>query len=349
MTYRRYWVGLDAGHLETAVCLIDESGRVLFEALRDTHAGPIHDILRQFGVENVQQITIEAGVGTHMVRRLRERGLPVRIVDVRKSSKFLGIRRQKTDVSDAKGLAELGLLAGPLFPDVFLKPLDCQNIRTQLNIRQSLLGQRARTDALIQSIVRLHGGEVVLRNGRGALASEVGEQLKNLRRDGFDVEGSFAPLVATAETLRTHLSTITRSLNKLASSHPICARFQTIPGVGPITALSFYSGIGDPFRFKRDRDVGAYFGLTPKLYQSGITSRRGGISRFGNKMTRTHLITAATVLLSKSAGESRLGAWGLELASRTGGAKARVAVARKLSVIMLKMWKDGTHFEPAHM
>ena len=106
MAYQHYWVGLDAGHLETAVCLIDAEGGILFEAICETKSGPIRDILRRFGVEAAQCLTIEAGNGTQVVRELRSFGFPVEVVDVRKSSKFLAIRRQKTDVHDARGLAE---------------------------------------------------------------------------------------------------------------------------------------------------------------------------------------------------------------------------------------------------
>lgn len=122
----RYWVGLDAGHSETAVCLVDAEGHVFFEAMTETRAAPIRDILRRFGVGPVQSITIEAGVGTQMVRDLRSFGFPVQVVDVRKSSKFLAIRRQKTDANDAKGLAELGRLAPSFGPHVFIKPVEHQ-------------------------------------------------------------------------------------------------------------------------------------------------------------------------------------------------------------------------------
>lgn len=108
MAYQHYWVGLDAGHLETAVCLIDAEGRILFEAICETKSGPIRDILRRFGVEAAQCLTIEAGNGTQMVRELRSYGFPVQVVDVRKSSKFLAIRRQKTDVHDARGSQSSG-------------------------------------------------------------------------------------------------------------------------------------------------------------------------------------------------------------------------------------------------
>lgn len=342
----RYWVGLDAGHLETAVCLVDAEGHVFFEAMTDTRAAPIRDILRRFGVEPVQSITIEAGVGTQMVRDLRSFGFPVQVVDVRKSSKFLAIRRQKTDANDAKGLAELGRLAQSFGPHVFIKPVEHQDIRIMINIRRTLLKHRARTDALLQSIFRLHGASIKLLNGRGSLAAEVANQLRLLSTNGVTIRVDLDPLVRMGEDLRSHIWDMDRKMRTMAASIPVCVRFQTIPGVGTITALSFYSAVGDPYRFRSNRDVGPYLGLTPNLYQSGATARRGRISRYGNKLTRSHLITAATVLLRTIKTESSLRTWGLRLATKIGFLKARVAVARKLAVIMMAMWKTGASFDP---
>lgn len=344
--HQRYWVGLDAGHLETAVCLVDAEGHVFFEAMTETRAAPIRDILRRFGVEPVQSITIEAGVGTQMVRDLRSFGFPVQVVDVRKSSKFLAIRRHKTDANDARGLAELGRVAQSMGPQVFVKPVEHQDIRIMINIRLTLLKQRARTDALLQSIFRLHGANIKLLNGRGSLAAEVASQLRLLRISGVTIRADLDALVSMGEALRSHISKIDREMRTMAASIPACARFQTIPGVGTITALSFYSAVGDPYRFKNNRDVGPYLGLTPNLYQSGVTARRGRISRYGNKLTRSHLITAATVLLRTIKTESLLRTWGLQLATKIGFLKARVAVARKLAVIMMAMWKTSTTFHP---
>lgn len=344
--HQRYWVGLDAGHLETAVCLVDAEGHAFFEAMTETRAAPIRDILRRFGVEPVQTVTIEAGVGTQMVRDLRSFGFPVQVVDVRKSSKFLAIRRHKTDANDARGLAELGRVAQSMGPQVFVKPVEHQDIRIMINIRRTLLKQRARTDALLQSIFRLHGANIKLLNGRGSLAAEVASQLRLLRTGGVTIRVDLDPLVSMGEALRSHISNIDREMRTMATSIPACARFQTIPGVGTITALSFYSAVGDPYRFKNNRDVGPYLGLTPNLYQSGVTARRGRISRYGNKLTRSHLITAATVLLRTIKTESSLRTWGLQLATKIGFLKARVAVARKLAVIMMAMWKTSTTFHP---
>ena len=119
----------------------------------------------------------------------------------------------------------------------------------------------------------------------------------------------------------------------------------TVPGIGPITALTFVTVIDEPARFKRSRSVGAYIGLTPKRYASGEIDWTGRISRCGDTMLRSYLFEAAGVLLTRVAKWCGLKAWGLRLAKRIGFNKARVAVARKLAVIMHRMWRDETDFQ----
>ena len=118
----------------------------------------------------------------------------------------------------------------------------------------------------------------------------------------------------------------------------------TVPGIGPITALAFHSAIDDPTRFRRSRSVGAYFGLTPRRYASGEVDWTGRISKCGDGMLRTYLFEAAGVLLTRVQKWCALKAWGLRLAKRVGFKKAKVAVARKLAVILHRMWRDGTDF-----
>jgi len=124
----------------------------------------------------------------------------------------------------------------------------------------------------------------------------------------------------------------------------VCRRLMTVPGVGPIVALSFVTAVDDPTRFSTPEDIGAYFGLTPKQYQSGETDIRGGISKRGDLMTRTHLVQAATVLLTRSGKWSALRAWGMKIAKRRGLTKARIAVARKLAIVLHRIWISGENF-----
>jgi len=118
-----------------------------------------------------------------------------------------------------------------------------------------------------------------------------------------------------------------------------------VPGVGPGTALTFISAIDDPARFRRSRSVGAYIGLTPRRYASGEIDRTGRISKCGDAMLRSYLFEAAGVLLTRVPKWCALKAWGVRLAKRIGFKKAKIAVARKLAVIMHRMWCDGTNLK----
>jgi transposase len=124
----------------------------------------------------------------------------------------------------------------------------------------------------------------------------------------------------------------------------VCLRLMTVPGVGPITALTFKAGVDDPTRFKRSRTVAAHFGLTPRRYQSGDVDNPGHISKAGDADVRSALYVAAHALVTRSAEWSSLKVWGLRLSKTKGHRRAVIAVARKLAVILHKMWMDGTDF-----
>ena len=118
----------------------------------------------------------------------------------------------------------------------------------------------------------------------------------------------------------------------------------TVPGVGAVVAMTFKAAIDDPSRFKHSRDVGAHFGLTPKRYQSGEIDRSGHISKTGDAQVRTALFEAAHVMLLRVQRFSALKAWALRVARTRGLKRAKVALARKLSVVLHRMWADGTEF-----
>jgi transposase len=145
--------------------------------------------------------------------------------------------------------------------------------------------------------------------------------------------------------MRNYLTAVDGDLRKWAEAHPVCSRFLEIPGIGPLCAVSFYTAIEDPNRFNSAADVGPYLGLTPKVLQSGISLKHGPISKMGNKLTRSHLVSSATVIFAGRIKDHPLKIWGLKLAQRAGASKARVAVARRMAVTMLAMWKNGTRYE----
>ena len=145
-------------------------------------------------------------------------------------------------------------------------------------------------------------------------------------------------------TMVAELLRLTKKVRDLARHDEVCRRLMSVPGVGPITALVFRATIDRPDRFKRSRDVGAHLGLTPTRYQSGETDIQGKVSRCGDELARTALYEAAHTLLIRSGKWTSLRAWGMNIAKRRGMARARVAVARKLAVVLHRMWIDATEF-----
>ena len=131
---------------------------------------------------------------------------------------------------------------------------------------------------------------------------------------------------------------------KAVKLNTVCRRLLTVPGVGPVTALAFATAIDDPTRFVHSRDVGAHLGLTPRKYASGEIDRNGAISKSGDRLAREALFLAAHALLTRVTRWSTLKAWGMAVAKRRGLRRATVAVARKLAVIMHRMWADGSEF-----
>jgi len=152
------------------------------------------------------------------------------------------------------------------------------------------------------------------------------------------------PLLAILATMGDQLARLTKQVLDITRQEEVCRRLMSVPGVGPITALAFRATIDRPDRFRRSRDVGAHLGLTPARYQSGETDICGKVSRCGDELARTALYKAAHTLLVPSRKWSALRAWGMKVAKARGMARARVAVARKLAVILHRMWSDETEF-----
>lgn len=162
--------------------------------------------------------------------------------------------------------------------------------------------------------------------------------------EGINLRPRILPVLDLCERLQADAQRIEAELEALAAANPICRRFVAVPGVGAITALSFFTAVGEPSRFRRTDDVAAYLGLTPRVYQPGESLTHGRISKMGNRLTRTHLVTTATVMSSATKTFSTMKDWGLRLANKVGFNKARVAVARKLAIILFGIWRDGTQF-----
>ena len=160
-----------------------------------------------------------------------------------------------------------------------------------------------------------------------------------------ELSAAIQPLLRVREGMRTERKAFDRTLAGLSRRDDITRRLMTIPGVGPVTSLAFKATIDEVGRFSTSRALGAHLGLTPRVYQSGEIDRSGHISKCGDRMLRHLLYEAASVLMTRMRKWSRLRAWGVSVAKRRGMKRATVAVARKLAVIMHRIWVTGDEFD----
>jgi transposase len=344
----RFWAGLDVGVRSTAVCVVDADGKVVHQVSMKSDPTEIGRYLRKNFTSNIVHIGLESGsTSGHLATHLRRQGFQVAVLDALQVHRVLSIRRNKTDTNDARGIAQITRNGRDYLTEVYVKSAACFEVRAQLIMRQRLVQQRLANEAMVRGLLRVYGGRV--EPGAKVPATfrdRVIEQLCLITdNEGINLKPRILPILDLCVRLRADAERIEGELEMLAKANPVCARFMAIPGVGAITALSFFTAIEEPARFRRSDDVAAYLGLTPRIYQSGDTLTRGSISKMGNRLTRTHLVNAATVLLAATRTFSSLKDWGLRLAKKIGFHKARIAVARKLAIIMFGLWRDGTHFQ----
>ena len=263
----KQYVGLDVSQKETAICVVDQNGKVVFEGKATSDPGALARVIGK-RAPTAERIGFETGaMASWLWHELKRVGLPVVCVDARHAHAALSVRINKCDPNDARGLEERvlrsiveGLLA----------------VHEQVEQQQVVLDKRVRSEAKADQTAR---------------------------------------------------------------------RLMSVPGVGVVTALPFRHTIDDPTRFRSPQMVGAYLGLTPRRKQSGELDRNGRISKWGDRLLRTYLFEAASVLLHRTQRWSALKAWGIRLMKRVGAKKAKVAVARKIAVILHCIWTDGTSFE----
>lgn len=344
----RVWVGLDVGMKSTSVCVLDGDGKVVHQCAMKTHPTEIGRYLAKNFTSNVAIVGMETGaMSVHLASGLRRLGYQVAVMDALQVHRVLSLKRNKTDTNDARGIAEITRTGRDYLTEVYVKSAACCEVRAQLIMRQRLVQQRGANENMIRGLLRVYGGRIE----PGAklpttYRDRVVEQLLIIQdRDGINLRPRILPVLDLCIRLQADADRIGDELEALAAANPVCRRFMAVPGVGALTALSFFTAIEEPSRFRRADDVAAYLGLTPRVYQSGESLVHSKITKMGNRLTRTHLVTAATVLLSATKTFSSLKDWGLRLAKKVGFNKAKVAVARKLAIILFGIWRDGTHFQ----
>jgi len=332
-----YYAGLDVSVKTTAVCIVDSDGKVVKERSLATEPESLADWLAKTGL-TFERVGHEAGpMSAWLHEGLARKGLAVVCVEARHMQTALAAMRNKTDRNDARGIAQM--MRTGWFRNVHIKSHAAQELRLLLVARRTMIDNRRNIENAIRGTLKVFGIKVG-RVSRLKFCDRVSERVAGRPA----IAETIAAMLAARDALMGQYHILHRRLRQAAREDAVCRLLMSAPGVGPVVAVTYRAGVDTPERFAKSSTVGAHFGITPKRYASGETDRQGGISKCGDGMVRTALYEAANAVLTRSKRSSSLKAWGLAIARRSGMAKAKVAVARKLAVILHRMWADGKDF-----
>jgi transposase len=332
-----YFAGLDVSVKDTSVCIVDDTGRIIREVKVLSEPDALLTVLKN-PVHHFKRIGLEAGpLSQWLFSALADAGLPVICVETRHMRAALKAQINKTDRNDARGIAQM--IRVGLYRPVHVKTLRSRKLRMLLTHRQLLQSKAIAVDNDLRGTLRNFGLKVGI-----VRAARFEARIRELVEGLPDLAALVEPLLVVRQVLREQVAVLHRRLLAVVRDDEVCRRLMTTPGVGPLVALTYRTTVDVPARFRKSKSVGAVFGLTCSRDQSGERDRAGAISRCGDKMMRTMLYEAAQSMLVRSTRWSWLKAWAMQVARRRGKKKAIVALARRLAVILHRIWVDGTEF-----
>lgn len=334
------FIGIDVSLASSAFCVLDEHGRILKEAQVASEPEAFVDFLRSLPWA-IDAIGLEAGPLSQWLHRgLAEAGIEVTLLETRRVKAVLKAMPVKTDRRDAEGIARL--LRMGWFRPVHCKSVSAQELRALLSTRRALQKAVLDIEQSLRGVLRNFGLKLgPISKGRYE------ERVRELVSGNVMLEAASQAVLGARDRLRHDLAGVERQLRDLARQDDACRLMMTMPGVGALVALTVRAAIDDPNRFRSSRAVGPWAGLTPRREQSGERDIVGHITKAGDATLRTALFNAATVLMHR-ARPCWLKAWGMQVARRRGQKRATVAVARRIGVILHRMWMDGAGFRMAH-
>jgi transposase len=332
-----HFAGLDVSVKETSVCIVDDTGRIVREVKVASEPEALLPVLMN-PTYRFKRIGLEAGpLSQWLFSAFAEAGLPVICVETRHMRAVLKAQINKTDRNDARGMAQMMRVG--LYRPVHVKTLRSQKLRMLLTHRKLLQSKAIAIDNDLRGTLRNFGLKVGV-VGTVKFEARIKELVENLP----DLAELVEPLLVVRRVLREQFIIQHRRLLAIVRNDEVCRRLMTVPGVGPVVSLTYRATVDVPARFRKSKAVGAVFGLTCAKHQSGESERSGKISRCGDEMMRVMLYEAAQSMLLHSKKWSWLKAWAMQIARRRGKKKAIVALARRLAVIMHRIWVDGTEF-----
>jgi transposase len=333
-----YFVGLDVSKKTTSVCVTDRDGAIVQEGVVETSPNALVGFLRGDGRRYIR-VGMETGtLSAWLYEGLTRNGLPVVCVENRSAHSIMKVQRNKTDRNDARGIA--ALMRQGSYRAVHIKSAASQQARAMIAARQLLIEKARDVANSIRSL--LLGLGLKLDAGR---PTTFAWRAKALAAPDDFANRLVEPLLNVLAALQREKAAIEASLLQMANADPVCRRLTTAPGIGPLTALIFRSAVDQPRRFAKSRLIGVHFGLTSRTFQSGGSSVQGRITRWGDGTVRRALVMAAWTLMKKTLRRSWLSDWVAEIAARRGGGRAMVAGARRLAIILHRMWITETDFQ----
>jgi transposase len=336
-----HYAGIDVSLECSSVCVVDASGKILREA---RVASEPEALIAWFGSQGLsfERIGLEAGpLSQWLFAAMKAKGLAVELLETRHVRKAFEAMPVKSDRNDARGIAQLMRLGW--FRPVHCKSMAAQEVRAMLTARKLVQSKLRDVENSLRGILRGFG----LKVGKTTERQFAG-RIKELVSGHPHMEVIAEALLAVRAVLRQEFAAFEKQARKMAQTDARTRLLMSTPAVGPIVALTYVSAIDDPSRFKSSKQAGAHFGLTPKKHQSGETDYTGRISKIGDSSVRTALYEAAHIMLTKPLkGCTQLKSWAMRIAKRAGMSKAKVALARRLAVIMHRMLADATPFNAA--
>jgi len=335
----KYYAGIDVSLESASVCIVDERGLIVREGKVASEPEALIGWLGKLGPKIVLT-GLEAGPLSQWLHGgLSQAGLTVELLETRHVRAAFRAMSVKTDRKDARGIAQLMRLGW--YRPVHCKSLPAQEMRALL-VARKLLQKHHAVEMSVRGILRNFGAKVGQTTSRGFEG-----RVRTLVEGQPTLQAVADALLAARTVLARELSSLEKRVRSAARHDDRVRLMMTAPGVGSIVGLNYVSAIDVPQRFRSSRSVGPHFGMTPTRYQSGETDISGRISKVGDGTVRSALYEAAHIILTKPVKNAgALKRWALAIAKRAGRKKAKVALARKLAVILHRMWTDWTPFDP---
>lgn len=334
-------IGVDLGDKKHHVCVSDKDGNILSET---TIANRREHLLGLAKEHRGGLFAMEVGTHSPWVSRLIEENGCTSLVANARKLRAIYQNDRKCDALDARMLAKLARVDPDLLCPIQHGSEQRQLDRLAITLRDSLVRQRANIITTMRFSLKSLGVGL-----RGCSTPCFTKLCRQQLEDSPLLAAVQTSLVALDE-LNAQIKALDKQIAKTAGEHyPQTKLLEQICGVGPITSLSYVLAVGDPERFKDSRDVAAYLGLVPRRDQSGQSDKQLPISKAGNRDVRRLLVQCAQYILGPFGPDCDLRRHGLKLAARGGKAakkKAIIAIARKLAVLMLVLWKTGQPYQP---